>query len=116
MVLDIGQKPDAEDEAILRLIEGMDNLYIFNKSDLPEHPGFSDWLQGQHIPKDETMTLSAQLGIGLDALRARLARQRQPRAKRPDAGAAYEIGQAGGGGLKRARRRCRTACRLTCAR
>lgn len=72
MVLDIGQKPDAEDEAILRLIEGMDNLYIFNKSDLPEHPGFSDWLQGQHIPKDETMTLSAQLGIGLDALRARL--------------------------------------------
>ncbi|NLX83103.1 MAG: tRNA uridine-5-carboxymethylaminomethyl(34) synthesis GTPase MnmE [Clostridiales bacterium] len=72
MVLDIGQEPDLEDEAILQLIAGMDNLYIFNKSDLPEHPGFANWLLKQQLPEHVTMTLSAQSGIGLDALRARL--------------------------------------------
>jgi len=69
MVLDMGQEPDHEDEAILSLIKGRDNLYVFNKSDLGEHPGFAAWLKGQAIPVDAAMTLSTLAGTGLDALR-----------------------------------------------
>jgi len=65
----MGQEPDHEDEAILSLIKGRDNLYVFNKSDLGEHPGFAAWLKGQAIPVDAAMTLSTLAGTGLDALR-----------------------------------------------
>lgn len=72
MVLDMGQEPDAEDEAILALIKGRENLYVYNKSDLPEHPNFKAWLFRQDIPEDAAMTLSTLSGTGLDALRQRL--------------------------------------------
>lgn len=72
MVLDMGQEPDGEDEAILQLIQGRDNLYVFNKSDLPEHPGFKGWLAGQDIPAQDSLTLSTLAGTGLDLLRQRL--------------------------------------------
>lgn len=73
MVLDLERKPDEEDETILQLIRGMENLYLFNKSDLPEHPDFAAWLNGREdIPRESTLTLSAQSGTGLDTLRSAL--------------------------------------------
>ena len=73
LVLDLERKPDEEDEAILQLIRGMENLYLFNKSDVPEHAGFAAWLAGREdIPQESTLILSAQSGEGLDALRSAL--------------------------------------------
>ena len=73
MVLDTGRRPDPEDEAILRLIDGMDNLYLLNKSDLPQHQSMTDWYKARaDIPQDRTLVVSAATGEGLDNLRQRL--------------------------------------------
>lgn len=73
MVLDAAHSADAEDEAVLRLIAGRENLYIFNKADLGSHPGFMDWLASRpDIPAASVLSLSALSGDGLGALRQRL--------------------------------------------
>lgn len=71
MVLDVDQKPDAEDREILSLISGMDNLYLLNKSDLKT--GQPEDIQKEyHLPKEQTLSLSALTGEGLDTLRQRI--------------------------------------------
>lgn len=73
MVLDAARQPDEEDEAILALIAGRDNLYLINKSDLYPHEAFPEWMENrQDIPKGQVLQVSAQTGEGLDALRQRL--------------------------------------------
>lgn len=73
MVLDAGSPPDAEDEAILQLIQGLPSLYLINKTDLNEHPGFTSWLKAQaDLPAQDILQLSALSGAGLHQLRSRL--------------------------------------------
>ncbi|NLW20590.1 MAG: tRNA uridine-5-carboxymethylaminomethyl(34) synthesis GTPase MnmE [Clostridiales bacterium] len=73
MVLDMEQGPEAEDEAILRLIAGRDNLYLLNKSDLAPHAAYPAWLkEHEDIPENQLLTVSARSGEGLDELRRRL--------------------------------------------
>ena len=71
MVLDVDQKPDHEDEDILNLIDGMDNLYLFNKSDLltQDH---EDYFAAYDLPKEQALRLSALTGEGLEHLRKRI--------------------------------------------
>lgn len=76
MVLDTGRQPDEEDEAILRLINGMDNLYLLNKSDLPQRFSMEAWQKSRtDIPRDRVLVVSATTGEGLDLLRQRLREQ-----------------------------------------
>ncbi|NLM85484.1 MAG: tRNA uridine-5-carboxymethylaminomethyl(34) synthesis GTPase MnmE [Clostridiales bacterium] len=73
MVLDVFRAPDAEDEAILDLIVNRENLYVFNKSDLPQNPAFTAWLKTRtDVDKEKAITLSAQSGEGLHQLKTRL--------------------------------------------
>lgn len=71
MVLDADQKPDHEDEEILNLISGMDNLYLLNKSDLLA-PHQEDVFSGFDLPKEQTLRLSALTGEGLERLKRRI--------------------------------------------
>ena len=71
MVLDSGRQPDDEDEAILCLIHGMENLYLLNKSDLPQHRSMTGWYASRpDIPRERTLVVSAATGEGLEQLRS----------------------------------------------
>ncbi len=71
MVMDVDQKPDKEDEELLRLIAGMDNLYLLNKSDLMTSL-HEDYFKNYDLPKEQTLRLSALTGEGLETLRKRI--------------------------------------------
>ncbi len=69
MVLDASGRPDGLDGRILDRIEGLDNLVVLNKCDLPCNPVIGPWLKGKGILEGSTVLLSARTGEGVDGLR-----------------------------------------------
>ncbi len=69
MVMDSGGRPDGLDGMILDRMEGLDNLLVLNKCDLPRDPEILPWLKGRGIPEERTIPLSARTGEGMDGLR-----------------------------------------------
>lgn len=69
-VLDRSRLPDAEDEQVLHAITGLPSILVINKSDLPDHPCFTQWINSYRdkLPEN-TIHLSASTGEGLDSLR-----------------------------------------------